>query len=1506
MKTAKRYLALAAVFTAVLPSGHAQDAATDPLKEASVALTGGSEMRAWKLFSESEAGFKARMNTLDPAFVVWVADQYRKQKRYAEAMSITDAVVGAPDTFGPESVAQALLVKGDALRDQENYAGARLEYQSLERNTALRQTVAGKTSRFRLVEINRLTKDYEAAEAMLERLRDSRDPDTQAETYFQSAMLAFDREAYDEARELVGETRKRNPAHVEALFLEARLNLIEDRLQDPELEIGTRVLSSYVIPGRPVTLKMQDRNLAIVRGGTGIPVQLETSVGGDVEQVVLLPSPRDATLFRAVIHSQLGEAEKGSMRLEVTGRDVVTYRMAADFQKANGLVYAEKTMLVASDGELTASSGEFLSESEEQQRLLDQRIAQATQAEDTRAAYERVRDTAAIRPGNAIHVQLIDADRDQGVEPDQVFVEVKASSGDSISGVALTETEPHSATFRGEIPTARAAPRPVATGTVKGNNPFAPLSTVDSGVWAGEGESVSYAVDLMAVHPLDHAHLTVDAQSGLERVTLFSGTGTKVTELASTHPSEQTVYGYIDLAQHFGEKAERTSAYLYTEVDSEKAQDAVLKIGSCDGVVCWLNGERVHNNQGGRIWKPEADTVPVKLIAGVNSILLRVSQLNGPWGASVTLLDSAGHGLSTVPSPPPLKPGVVTAWYLFDRLTPENIKVAPRINVKRPIRVAGDVFYWVPMDVCPPASIEQAGNVLRSVFNRPLGVRQLRWQFDAFSGPRVTISNVDVKNHFDEQVLPVTFDYSAAAKNRTLELGPGDTVSITYTDERRISSEEILEASLTARFYDATLAFAYDTVSTGPDGRRKITYPEAFRYRAGETSRLMLRVVDYDADTAAQADTVKVLVENAEGEKLWLEALETEPHSGTFLGVLRLGNVTEGDTIRVGPGNHLTASYNDRENADGILARTARVEEAEDDPPELVLYRSVVTFPKPGADSDDAEAEPEITEQAIAPEQAGEPVVTSMLAPVTFRVIYPDAALSVESRLRAEVTMIAADGTAADPSDEGRAGEVLMKLADGKLGEFAGVVSIRTSTLTEKPERLLFAPREQEGDKRVIVDARGGEGLRIVVKSLDGSVVREALYRLATDAQVDFMDRKYKEPQDHLYVGDYLYVAVSDLDMDTTDALDTLSVQLASGDVTRALTLTETLPRSGRFTGRVRTYPAATAGGGEDLPAAFGGTITATYRDASGVIHAGSEDAVARLQLYDGADGTIAGFSKRFSEEDIAVRTRLLTAEALFEMAKEYRKTDQAPLADETLAEGRLILEEAITDYPQTEHAPHAEYLLGDLAQELEQYGEALGRYNRVLSAWPNSEFAPRAQLRKGVCLEKMEDFDNAMDAYVELTYLYPKSELVSDAVIRLGQYFYRTEAFAVAGRIFGRFEALHPEHPLAAKTLFLSAQSFMKEAAKNLAEEGKPADAEAGLKAAADGFQKLIDTYDDKDLRAEALYWLADCRMKQADPRHAYMAFKTLTIDYPETKWAKFARGQLVQNEAAFARVQE
>ena len=53
-------------------------------------------------------------------------------------------------------------------------------------------------------------------------------------------------------------------------------------------------------------------------------------------------------------------------------------------------------------------------------------------------------------------------------------------------------------------------------------------------------------------------------------------------------------------------------------------------------------------------------------------------------------------------------------------------------------------------------------------------------------------------------------------------------------------------------------------------------------------------------------------------------------------------------------------------------------------------------------------------------------------------------------------------------------------------------------------------------------------------------------------------------------------------------------------------------------------------------------------------------------------------------------------------------------------------------------------------------------------------------------------------------------------------------------------------------------------------------------------------------------MYWQATCYLKLNEMKEAYMALNKLTWDYPETKWAKFARGQLVQNATAFERYAE
>jgi tetratricopeptide (TPR) repeat protein len=304
-------LAILILAGAALPGrgqGDAKTAVPENLTQAAEAVKAGSESRAWNLLTQDPAAFDKYWASLDGSFLMWVADQYREQKRFADCQALLDRAAAKAGLLKPADSAQAQLIKGDMFRDQLNFAAARLEYLGLDRNTDLRGTPAGLQARFRLVEILRITKDYDAAEQALEKLRDAPDAATQAEAYYQAARLAFDRESFAETRSLIEEVKKRVPEHVEALFLEAELNLREDRLQDPDLEIGSRVMMTYVVPGRPITMKMQDRNLAVVRGGAGIPVEVQTSKGKDRELVTLLPSPRDPTLFRGTIPTRLGEA----------------------------------------------------------------------------------------------------------------------------------------------------------------------------------------------------------------------------------------------------------------------------------------------------------------------------------------------------------------------------------------------------------------------------------------------------------------------------------------------------------------------------------------------------------------------------------------------------------------------------------------------------------------------------------------------------------------------------------------------------------------------------------------------------------------------------------------------------------------------------------------------------------------------------------------------------------------------------------------------------------------------------------------------------------------------------------------------------------------------------------------------------------------------------------------------------------------------------------------------
>ena len=87
--------------------------------------------------------------------------------------------------------------------------------------------------------------------------------------------------------------------------------------------------------------------------------------------------------------------------------------------------------------------------------------------------------------------------------------------------------------------------------------------------------------------------------------------------------------GIVDLAGLFGQNYE--AVYAYSEVDCPEDKPVLFKIGSNDGVVCWLNGQKIHENFTGRILTVDEDVVHARLKKGKNRILLKILNRGGNW-----------------------------------------------------------------------------------------------------------------------------------------------------------------------------------------------------------------------------------------------------------------------------------------------------------------------------------------------------------------------------------------------------------------------------------------------------------------------------------------------------------------------------------------------------------------------------------------------------------------------------------------------------------------------------------------------------------------------------------------------------------------------------------------------------------------------------------------------------------------------------------------------------------
>ena len=94
---------------------------------------------------------------------------------------------------------------------------------------------------------------------------------------------------------------------------------------------------------------------------------------------------------------------------------------------------------------------------------------------------------------------------------------------------------------------------------------------------------------------------------------------------------------FVDLAAHFPGQ-DHCLAYLRAQVIAPEESDALLLLGSDDGIQAWLNGEMVFANNVDRGMTVDQDVVPIRLRQGTNQLLLKITQGGGGWSACARIV----------------------------------------------------------------------------------------------------------------------------------------------------------------------------------------------------------------------------------------------------------------------------------------------------------------------------------------------------------------------------------------------------------------------------------------------------------------------------------------------------------------------------------------------------------------------------------------------------------------------------------------------------------------------------------------------------------------------------------------------------------------------------------------------------------------------------------------------------------------------------------------------------
>ncbi len=1373
-------------------------------------------------------------------------------------------------------------------------------------------------------------KVYDQATAIFDRLAQSRDTDIVVRAEFLRGVVAFARGDVDESRDIFRAVLDRVPS-VEladkALFRLSEIYGLEQRYLEQLTLLRTvgrlgRTSKRTHAPGRPLAIVVYDSDLGISRGHNRIPVLVTTVPGGDQEVIQLTSAGAGKGLFRADLDTRLGKAEPDNRILELTGNDVIHCDYPKEFREQfRSVPLSDVEIHIAADAELmVASTKEFEVEQVTFSEELQKEVEQPEDEQDPRLS--QVRPLDQIKPGNPLYVRVTDEDRDQGDQPDEVTVKVAGDSGDQVQ-TTLQETGPHTGVFEGRVETGDLPAGATATDAAIGHAALLAIDRDPATYWQSEPDGRTPKA------------LTVDMKD-LRRV---SRVLVEFPNSQNRSPVRAELQGSYDGAfwfriggnperEHLAgltEKSERMQRLVYagdyTKIRSwQQVMDLVHDAAPVEKVeaemLSWSRPRDADDVRDpfavvafGKLVQPRPGAARIQ-VAGSRTVLVIDGRAELPLGDGTRSVDvwlSAGtHDVALFAAGTNGRQRIGATWSRAN-LNSADVRLRDFLSTDFELTVPEAEKRGQPAQ---EAVLKRTERAWEFQF-QPVEIRYVRFVVHEYAGDAVAVNQVSVFGDAEDQpYVPPAVDVVSLASNEVLEIAGGETITATYIDQfvpGQTDQSRLLNASLTATFFDAevtSISYRFDESTRGG-----VTTQARRVLRVDPGERFIIQIRDYDEDRSNDPDSVPIEVSVNDGPVVKMTATETEPNSGIFTKEIDTAAAKSRDKIAVKPGDRIFCRYPDTQNTfpGHSIRRETTVLVNQPTPAQMRILDTLVDAQATGRRGYWWSA-------YRSPPEGRDIGHVTMTGPLTVELIDPDAAKHAESTVT--VTLKSGQGEPLDiecvlPRNRRDAGNDEALLA----GRFVGQVFLQLGS-TDTPDllpitagmpRLTGGPiidedEDTEQPRRnsnvpTVTRALNVRGTELIVATCrderrpDGKPAElKAQARLIENGVLECTDQSYTEAVDRLYLGERIYLRLTDPDHDSTDGRDIVEVEISSTNGEHEkVQIEESLPHSGVFIG---SFPLSVSqhpnSGNFDvadpkIEAFFGDTVRVTFLDTAALTDSGELELISEVPVAIGTDGHVVAFSKDFADQDLAIETRFTIAESHFELFKSHRELGRTDEAQRDLEAGRSVLSELMDERLDSKYAPRVAYLLGQFAQELGQWNEAINAYQTILRRHGEHALAPDAQYKLAQCYEKMGDFDLALEAYVALAATYPKSPLVADVMIRIADHFFQHGEFDIAAQVGHRFVDKFDSHAYAPKMAFRVGQCRYK--AGKFRESG-------------DEFDRFARIYPENELCADALFWAGESFRMANDARQAYQRYNRCRWDFPSSEAAKYARGRLALPE--------